>query len=73
MRLPADLDPDGPDLTIPEFAARTEQSERTIRRHISEGQLPGAHRIGRWRIPQQTAIDYISLRTIRPKSTNSPE
>lgn len=73
MRLPDDLDEDGPDLTIPELASLTNQSERTIRRHLEHGELPGAYLLGRWRIPQDTAIRYLSLRTIPPQSTHSPE
>lgn len=72
-RLHDDFDPEGDDLTVEELADRLGKSVATIRRRLRRHLYPGAVFDGQWRIPQQSVIDYISLRTIPPTSTPSPE
>lgn len=64
MRLPHDLDPAGPDMTVEQLARCLGLSERTIYRYLDDGVFPGAYRIGSYHIPQKTVIDYIHSRTV---------
>lgn len=61
MRFPNDLDPDGPDLTLSEIAAKLEVSQRTVRRWIDQGAFKGhIYRVGRLKVPQSVVIEYIN-------------
>lgn len=63
MAPPAGLDPEGPDLTATELAARLRVHRETITRYIAAGLFPGSYRMkgprGQWRIPQAAVIAYI--------------
>jgi len=59
MRFPNDLDPDGPDLTVKELAARLEVSERTVYRWRDEGKFP-SYQVGKLRISQADVINWIN-------------
>lgn len=63
MRLPHDLDPDGPDMTVSQLAECLELSERTVYRYLDAGHFIGAYLLGSWHIPQSTVIAYIQSRT----------
>lgn len=59
-----DLDPTGPPMTVPEVANRLRLSVTTIRRYLKEGDIPNGIRLkGKWLIPQQSLITYISTST----------
>ena len=60
MRLPDDLDPNGPDLTVRQLADKLEKSERTVYRWLQEKKFQGAYNIGTWCIPQQSVIAYLN-------------
>jgi len=61
MGEPHDLDPNGPDMTSEEVAARLRVHERTIRNYCAAGAFPGAFRLQKaWRIPQESLIQYIT-------------
>lgn len=64
MRLPHDLDPAGPDMTVEQLAECLGLSERTIYRYLENGAFPGAYQIGGWHIPQKTIIGYINSRMV---------
>lgn len=60
MRFPNDLDPEGPDLTLQEIAAKLEVSQRTVRRWMKRDVFKGsAYRAGRIKVPQLAVIEYI--------------
>lgn len=64
MSPPAGLDPEGPDLTATEVAARLRVHRETITRYIAAGLFPGSYRMkggtrGQWRIPQTAVIAFI--------------
>lgn len=63
MRLPHDLDPQGPDMTVSQLAECLGLSERTIYRYLDSGYFPGAYLLGSWHIPQEVVIIYIQSRT----------
>lgn len=63
MRLPHDLDPAGPDMTVSQLAECLGLSERTIHRYLRAGHFHGAYLIGSWHIPQESVILYIESRT----------
>jgi hypothetical protein len=50
---PAGFDPDGPPLTVPEFARLLNLREETVRIACAGGRLAGAVKVlGQWRIPR---------------------
>jgi excisionase family DNA binding protein len=63
MRLPDDLDPAGPDMTVSQLAECLGLSERTIYRYLDANHFPGAYLVGSWHIPQKVVMEYIISRT----------
>jgi excisionase family DNA binding protein len=64
MRLPHDLNPEGPDLTVERLAKCLDVSERTVYRWLSRGDFPHKWRTGDkgpWHIPQADVLSFIRL------------
>jgi excisionase family DNA binding protein len=58
-----ELDPDEPDMTVPQLAKVLGLRPETVRRYLAEGAFPNAYRTAngpkaRWRIPRASVIAW---------------